>query len=163
MAEQLNWDTSRVSADDIQAFVRNDPRYRGETSRKLATNLNYLYLIGRLSDLDQTHVERWWTSALFLALDRLIEDRLSRNEDASASRYMSMLDHSEFHFISGRRSVDKDLATKHLLRLYEACGGRSRFSEAEVRARQEVLLPDLHRFANSTDRWGQFIRQTIEL
>lgn len=151
VAQQFNWDTSRVSANDIQAFVGDDPRYHGATSRKLATNLNYLYLIGRLSELDETRVQRWWTSALFLALDRLIEDRLLRQEEASASQYLSMLDRSRFHFVSGRRSVEKDLATKHLLRLYEACGGRSRFTESEAKARQKVLLPDLHWFANRAE------------
>ena len=154
VAQQLNWSTRSVNADDIQAFVRNDPRYHGETSRKLATNLNYLYLIGRLSELKETNVQRWWTSALFLALDRLIEDRLLRREEASASQYLNMLDRSRFHFISGRRSVEKDLATKHLLRLYEACGGRSRFTESEVKARQKVLLPDLHWFANRQEPVG---------
>lgn len=154
VAQQFNWDTHRVNADDIQAFVRDDPRYHGATSRKLATNLNYLYLIGRLSELDETRVQRWWTSALFLALDRLIEDRSQRQAEASASQYLNMLDRSRFHFISGRRSVEKDLATKHLLRLYEACGGRVRFTEAEVKARQKVLLPDLHWFANREEPVG---------
>jgi hypothetical protein len=154
VAQEFNWNTHRVSADDIQAFVRNDPRYHGETSRKLATNLNYLYLIGRLSELNEATVQRWWTSALFLALDRLIEDRASRKEEASASQYLSMLDRSRFHFISGRRSVEKDLATKHLLRLYDACGGRIRFTEAEVKARQKILLPDLRWFANREEPVG---------
>lgn len=154
VAQQYNWDTHRVSADDIQAFVRNDPRYHGETSRKLATNLNYLYLAGRLSELNETTVQRWWTSALFLALDRLIEERSLRQEGASTSQYSSMLDRSRFHFISGRRSVEKDLATKHLLRLYDACGGRARFTDSEVKARQKVLLPDLHWFANRDEPMG---------
>jgi hypothetical protein len=151
VAQQLNWDAGRISADDIQSFVRTDPRYHGETSRKLATNLNYLYRLGRLSEFAESKVQRWWTSALFLALDRLIEDRIQRQEDASASRYLNMLDRSRFHFISGRRSVEKDLATKHLLRLYEACGGRGRFTEEEVKARQKILLPDLHWFANRAE------------
>jgi MT-A70 protein len=86
--------------------------------------------------------------------DRLIEDRAIRQQEASTSQYLSMLDRSRFHFISGRRSVEKDLATKHLLRLYEACGGRTRFSEEEVKARQKILLPDLHWFANSDEPVG---------
>lgn len=31
--------------------------------------------IGHLSDFAGKRVERWWVDALFLALDRLIEDR----------------------------------------------------------------------------------------
>ena len=148
VASTYNWDTSKVNADDIQKYVSNHPNYRAETSRKLATNLYYLYRIGRLSELGDSSVQRWWTSALFLALDRLIEDRATRQEPASASQYLTMLDRSRFHFVSGRRSVEKDLASKHLLRLYNACGGRARFSDEEVRARQKALLPDLHWFAN---------------
>lgn len=154
VAREFNWDTRRVSADDIEKFVGSDRRYRGKTTRKLATNLSYLYLIGRLSELNDPKVQRWWTSALFLALDRLIEDRVQRHHEASAGQYLSMLDRSRFHFVSGRRSVEKDLATKHLLRLYEACGGRLRFAEEEVKARQKVLIPDLHWFANRDDPVG---------
>lgn len=151
VAQEYNWDASRISADDIEDFIKNDARYVGETTRKLATNLNYLYRIGRLSELSSIHVERWWTSALFLALDRLIEDRTVNGENAAASQYSGMLDRSRFHFISGRRSLEKDLATKHLLRLYDACGGRDRFSEEDVRARQRIRLPDLHWFANNKE------------
>ena len=75
VADQFDWNTSRVNADDIQQFVSEDPRYKGATSRKLATNLNYLYSIGRLSEFASNRIERWWVDALFLALDRLIENR----------------------------------------------------------------------------------------
>jgi hypothetical protein len=154
VAQELNWNSRAVSADDIERFVKSDRRYTGQTTRKLATNLNYLYQIGRLSEFNRQSVERWWTSALFLTLDRLIEDRQQRGLEASASQYQIILDRSRFHFISGRRSVEKDLAAKHLLRLYDACGARSRFSEDEVRARQKVLLPDLHWYANRPEPVG---------
>lgn len=151
VAQEFNWDTNRVTADDIESYIREDPRYTGKTSRKLATNLNYLFQQGRLSALNDGNLSRWWTSALFLALDRLIEDRTQRGKKASASFYLNMLDRSRFHFISGRRSIEKDLATKHLLRLYEACGGRTRFSEQEVRERQRVLLPEIQYYANNQE------------
>src|SRR3954470_3994669 len=32
VARDFNWKISNVNADDIQAFVGNDPRYRGKTS-----------------------------------------------------------------------------------------------------------------------------------
>ena len=68
VAKQLNWNTAAVSAADIEKFVRDDPRYRAKTTRKLSTNLNYLYSIGRLSEFAERRVERWWVDALFLAL-----------------------------------------------------------------------------------------------
>jgi hypothetical protein len=148
LAGELNWNTKGVSADDIEKFVVSSGRYRAKTSRKLATNLNYLYQVGRLAELASPKVERWWVDALFLALDRLIEDRQSRNLATGPETWSAQLDRTNFHFISGRRSIEKDLATKHLLKLYEVCGGRLRFSEDEIRARQSILLPDIQWFAN---------------
>jgi predicted nucleic acid-binding protein len=70
----------------------------------------------------------------------LIEDRLMNGQPAASHQWLSQLDRANCHFASGRRSVEKDLATKHLVKLYEACGARTRFSEAEVRERQKLLL-----------------------
>jgi hypothetical protein len=151
VAEIFNWNLSRVSADDIEQFVQSDRRYHAKTARKLATNLNYLYQIGRLSEFRSDRVERWWVNALFLALDRLIEDRVSRGLNTSSKDWPAYLDRSNFHFISGKRSVEKDLATRHLLKLYDACGGRERFSEEEVRERQKLLLPDIQWFTNQQE------------
>ncbi|HEX3948975.1 MAG TPA: hypothetical protein VHW95_03885 [Steroidobacteraceae bacterium] len=151
VASTLNWGLSRVNADDIEQFVKSDPRYHAKTARKLATNLNYLYQIGQLSKFRSDRVERWWVNALFLALDRLIEDRVSRGQNSSSKNWSAYLDRSNFHFISGKRSVEKDLATRHLLDLYEACGARERFSEEEVRERQKLLLPDIQWFANQQE------------
>ena len=148
VAAEFGWDTSKVNADDIERFVGSDPRYVAKTARKLATNLNYLFNIGGLSGFNQKKVERWWVNALFLALDRIIEDRLMHGQPSASHQWSSQLDRANFHFVSGRRSVEKDLATKHLLKLYEACGARTRFSEDDVRERQRLLLPDIQWFAN---------------
>jgi hypothetical protein len=67
----FHWNTSRISADDIQRFVQADPRYHAQGSRKLATNLNYLFKVGKLEALVSSTLERWWVDALFLALDRI--------------------------------------------------------------------------------------------
>ena len=151
VASVFNWNLSRVNADDIERFVRSDRRYHAKTARKLATNLNYLYQIGQLSAFRSDRVERWWVNGLFLALDRLIEDRASRGQSTNSNSWSTYLDRSDFHYISGKRSVEKDLATRHLLNLYEACGGRERFSEQEVRERQKLLLPDIQWFANQQE------------
>jgi len=148
VANEFGWDTSHVNADDIERFVGSDSRYRARTARKLATNLNYLFSVGGLSGFNQPKVERWWVNALFLALDRIIEDRLMSGQQSASHQWLSQLDRASFHFASGRRSVEKDLATKHLVRLYDACGARTRFSEDEVRERQKILLPDIQWFAN---------------
>jgi hypothetical protein len=141
--KQLNWNTAEVSANDIERFVSADNRYRAATARKLSTNLNYLYSVGRLSEFSTTRVERWWVDALFLAMDRLIEDRGVSGQATPESEYANVLSRSGFQAISGRQSLERELATKHLLTLYIACGSRERFSEKNVRERTLFTIPDV--------------------
>lgn len=139
---RYNWNTSSISADDIENYVRSDRRYIGKTTRKLATNLNYLYSIGRLSEFSDSSVERWWVDALFLALDRLIENRSLDGLTTPEFQYAGLLRQSQFRVVSGSPSLEKDLATKHLLSLYIACGGRNRFSNEHVENLTALSLPD---------------------
>ncbi len=143
VASQLKWNVSKVSANDIESYVFNDARYRARSARKLATNLNHLYKIGRLGEFATERVERWWVDALFLTLDRLIEDRQLDGIKTGSGQYAELLAASGFQEIAGRRSIEKDLATKHLLRLYAECGGPERFSEEAVRKRTEIRLEDM--------------------
>ncbi|HTK35588.1 MAG TPA: hypothetical protein VL358_09940 [Caulobacteraceae bacterium] len=155
VAAEFKWDISQVNADDIEAFVSSDPRYRAQGARKLATNLNYLYEIGRLRDLASGRVDRWWVDALFLALDRLIEDRSLEGARPSEGQFASLLSQSGFADIAGRRSLEKDLATRHLIHLYRECGARDRFSQEYVKERTELKLPDLQWYiANDTRPQG---------
>lgn len=156
LGTDLGWDARRISADDIERFVSADARYKAKTSRKLATNLNYLYKQGKIGDLKSPRAERWWLSALFLALDRMLEQQAALGREASEGRYGDLLIRSGFYLISGKRSIEKDLAAKHFVELYAACGGRSRFSEEAVRERQRVLLPEIHAFANDPAPIGVF-------
>ena len=143
IGQEYQWRTDVITADDIETFVSRDPRYKGKTTRKLATNLNYLYKIGRLAELSETKVDRWWVDALFLALDRLIEDRKLDGLTTSEGQHYSLLERSTFKSISGRSSIEKDLALKHLVSLYSACGSRDRFSEQRVQELQALSLPDV--------------------
>lgn len=152
VAKQRGWDTSSTTADDIERYVKNDPRYRAETARKLATNLNYLYKLGRLDDFANPRVERWWVDALFLALDRLIEDRAVNRLETSEGQYSSLLSGSGFSDISGKRSLEKDFAIPHLVNLYRECGGRDRFTAEHVRERTLLRLPDLQWYIANDDR-----------
>jgi hypothetical protein len=152
VAGRFDWDTKLVNADDIEQFISRDSRYRGKTTRKLATNLNYLYTIGDLSGFPTKKIERWWVDALFLALDRLIEDRELGRVSTFESDYGDLL--SRFHFLTltGRPSLEKQLAAKHLVSLYIACGGRQRFSEGKVRERTETLVGDVEKFLANDPR-----------
>jgi hypothetical protein len=148
VAGKLNWETKSVSADDIERFIKSDPRYRAETTRKLATNLNYLFQGGRLKEMNTPRIERWWVDCLFLALDRIIEERLLDRKPTSPSQYASLLDTYGFMELTGKPTLEKRLAIKHLVTLYDACGGRQRFSEEATKERTTTLIPTVQHFLN---------------
>jgi len=139
----FGWDTSRISADDIESFVSNDERYVGKTTRKLSTNLNYLYKVGRLDGYRSPKPERWWLSSLFLALDRSVKpDQIGAGKLADAA-LMGELMRSGFGAIGGKRSVAKDIAAGYFTSLYGVCGGLGRFVEEAVQDRERLLIPSL--------------------
>lgn len=146
VARTFNWDTSRVSADDIEAFVRSDSRYIGKTTRKLSTNLNFLFQVGGLSHLASNRVDRWWVDAMYLALDRITETRHMAGKATKENRYDSYLSASGFHAASGPRSVEKDLAQRHIVSLFLACGGRARFDKESVIELTKITLPEIERW-----------------
>ena len=152
VAKDLGWDERRITADDIQRFVDGDPRYQAETSRKLATNLNYLLHIGHVSDFSEKRVSRWWVDCLFLALDRLIEDSRINRTEVSPVGYQSFLEKSDFLSLTGGRTIEKDLAIDRLVWLYRALGGRGRFSDDAVTARMQELMPDHQLPKHNSDR-----------
>lgn len=145
------WNTAAVSANDIERFLANDPRWKAEGERKVATNLAHLYRIGRIADLKSDRVDRWWVDALFLALDRLIEDRALDRVSTPAAEYLSVLKRSNFTAVTGKASIEKDLAAKHLVRLYAACGARERFSPEAVAARTQLHVRDLQDWVAPND------------
>lgn len=153
---QLDWMTGEVTANDIERFVSSDPRYTAATSRKLATNLAYLYKQGRLAEFRSRTAERWWLSALFLTLDRASEELLAEGKIPQEDRYEEYAIRYGFHLLSGPRSIEKDLAAFHFIKLYAACGGKSRFSDEATLERQKILIPDIQRFANNPEPVGTF-------
>lgn len=151
IAGDLKWNVKEFSADDIEQFVSHDKRYAAKTARKLATNLAYLYRIGHLADFSAPEVERWWVDALFLALDRLIEDRAIDSIPTTEEQYRGLLDRAGFAGIAGRRSLEKELAVGHLVRLYAECGSRERFSDKFVEERSLLRIPELKNWSTPND------------
>ena len=146
------WNTSEVGADQIQWYIDHDPRYQAEGSRKVATNLNWLFQNGRLAEFRTSKVERWWVDALFLALDRLTDDARTSGSKVAEGNLQRHLAQSRFFSISGARSSEKDMAARHLVSLYTICGGRQRFDDAQVRALTELKLPDVAWLAANDSR-----------
>ena len=151
VAEAFNWDTAKVSANDIEKFVFDDPRYAAQGARKLATNLKFLYDIGGLHEMGSPIVERWWVDAIFLALDRILLDRKQVGRTVDDSRYGQYLAASRVLQLT-KRSLEKELALPHLIELYRACGKQSRFSDDQISELTKITLPDIESYlANDTD------------
>lgn len=160
----LGWDATKATADDIERFVRSDPRYKAQGARKLATNLAYLYQQGSLGALASKKVERWWVDALFLALDRVLETRNIAGQPIGEGNFHSYLIASGFFGVSGERSIEKDLASKHLVDLYRACGARRRFDDEAVRERTATLVQDIQNYAvNNPDPIGAVHRTNLRI
>ncbi len=154
LGKQLNWDTSKVDANDIEDFLESSPQYKGQISRrKTATNLNYLYEAGRLVELKDSRIERWWVDSLFLALDRIIDDRKLDKKSTPEAVFSGLLRQSGFSELTGPRSLERELGTEHIVRLYAACGGRDRFSAEHVRQVSEAKLIEFA-IPNSDDPTG---------
>ncbi len=158
VAPIFDWNTRNITADDIERFVLGDARYQGQTARKLATNLAYLYKQGRLSEYRTKRAERWWLSSLFLTIDRACEDLVALGRVPQEDRFEEYAIKYGFHGLSGPRSVERDLAAFHFIRLYQACGGVARFSEQATLERQKILIPDIQHFANNPEPVGVFHR-----
>ncbi|MBS3929131.1 MAG: hypothetical protein KGZ65_13315 [Sphingomonadales bacterium] len=156
VGSQLAWNTRSISANDIETFVSNDSRYRAKTSRKLATNLSYLYKLGRVRDFESTKPEQWWLNGLFLALDRYLLSVGMADQVSDGNSLLGLLSKSGYPSISGARSLQKDLAATNFCALYSACGGVNRLNEDATRERQAVQLPQLNHFANDPNPVGAF-------
>ena len=142
VGRRYDWTVNNVSADDIEEFVSSDSRYHAVTSRKLSTNLNYLLKAGKLSDFARGKPERWWLSALFLALDRTHPTIPNPSDPLAQADLRRTLEENEFWDLSGKRSLEKEIAAGYFLTLYEACGGRNRFSIDKTVERQRSLAPE---------------------
>uniref|UniRef100_E6VQK2 Uncharacterized protein n=1 Tax=Rhodopseudomonas palustris (strain DX-1) TaxID=652103 RepID=E6VQK2_RHOPX len=143
LGSRANWDSQVVSADDIQSFVDKDDRYKAKTSRKLATNLNFLLRTGGIEQFASKHADRWWVDAIFLTLDRLLETRRMQGREVDRTKLETYLAASKFSEISGKRSTEKDLALRHIVRLYQVCGERSRFDDETVAELTKIAFNDI--------------------
>ena len=146
------WNTSEISADDVQDFLDSSSLYTGKTSRKVATNLSYLYKIGNIASFANSQIDRAWVDCVFLALDRIIEDRKIDGFETKPMEYSALLDDNFFFQLSGKDHLARRLAAKHLIRLYEACGGRSRFDEEATKTKTLLSLPEIAWLIANDDR-----------
>lgn len=124
---ESGWNDIKFDSDVIERYIGSDSRYTGKTTRKVATNLNYMLSCVKLSSLGSKRVEQWWVSAIFLVLDRAIRDRMIDGLVTTDMELNDVLTMSKFGSLSGPRSLEKELATPHILELYRTCGKEMRF------------------------------------
>ena len=135
-----DWDLSKVTADDIEAFIKEDGRYVGETTRKLATNYNHMFSLLPRELLKEKEVRSWWVDALFLALDRYILDQSQTENTPTLNDYEKYLEDVGFWRLGGKESTSKRQAARHFLQLYSECGGIRRFSYDDVILRTKDIM-----------------------
>jgi hypothetical protein len=132
IAERLGgthkWDVSKVDADDIEYFFVSDERYHARTTRKLSTNLAYLYRLGGLEQVVASRIERWWMNAAFLAADRFTY--LSLVPQPSVASLREMFDSFAFLDLTGGQTVEKRYALGRVVQMFVSVGGVDRFSRS---------------------------------
>ena len=151
ISRQGNWDTSAISARDIDTFISSSGQYQAQHAGKVSTNLNYMYLAGGISEMAGTTITRWWVNCVFLILDRVIVEGNVDGDETSVSDLVQLITAAGFQKISGQQSKNRQLALAPLVSLYKACGGMDRWSVDAVRERQLLRLPEINYFANSDD------------
>jgi hypothetical protein len=146
-----NWIVGKISADHIENFIASDKRYKGKTTRKVSTNLAFLLEQAEVYEMFSERITYWWVDAVFLTLDRLYLRLKGPDGLPSTDTVRKDFTRSGFDEISGPRSTEKDLALRHLFRLYEYCGGPDRFSPEAVDARTRQRIADLGTYAVPND------------
>jgi len=122
-----NWSLDQVTANDIERFLKNSNNYKAKTSRKVATNLNYIIQLFDHKTYISDRLSRWWANALFACLDRI--SLFDANAADSLNISLTNLAKINFIGISGKTSIEKKLAIPHLIKLYHQCGGINRYDE----------------------------------
>ncbi|MBF0877930.1 hypothetical protein HKD21_13955 [Gluconobacter cerevisiae] len=145
VCKDYHWDTTKISAEDIEDFLKKSLQFKAKTYRKISTNLNFMYEIGGINEYKTKRIERWWVDALFLAIDRIISDLESKNNTQPTENTLpNLLLKSKFLELTGVSSPEKSFAMAHLMSLYFICAGLSRFNSESVKEKISVVLPDYH-------------------
>lgn len=123
-----SWNVSKVNADDIENFFAGDARYQGQTTRKLSTNLAYLYRLAGLEQVVANRIERWWMNAAFLSADRFA--RLSLVPQPSVVSLRGAFDAFEFLELTGGPTIEKHYALRRITQMFASVGGSQRFAKS---------------------------------
>ncbi len=122
-----SWPEGQITADSIEAFLKENLQYRADSPRKFATNLHYLFRLSGLVNLTHSEREDWWASALFLFLDRCEMDG-EISIEMSADEVLDFVDGENFWAITAANPKFAPFAALPIIQEYLALGGISRLS-----------------------------------
>lgn len=127
------WRAERINANEIRDFLKTNADYNGVWAEKTATNLNYIYELAGLNSLRSGLAEKWWTSAIFLALDRISVDRSWSKPWPSID--IALRAHQEEHVFE-LTAVPSDtglIAAREVTEIYFDLGGPERIVPGSTR------------------------------
>ncbi|WP_147126099.1 HNH endonuclease [Shimia ponticola] len=128
----FSWDTSKITSDKIEEFFASGAMDYGAASpRKFATNLHFLYQQSSLLGLTNSEREDWWSSALFLFLDRCIFDR-EISLKMSAQDILSFVETEDFWALTAADPALAPYAAFSVIEEYLDLGGPARFTNMEA-------------------------------
>lgn len=122
------WDVSKITSDRIEEFFSSGAMiYSAANPRKFATNLHYLYQQSSLLGLTSSEREDWWSSALFLFLDRCLLDR-EISLKMSAQDILAFVEAEDFWALTAANPALAPYAALSVIEEYLELGGLDRFS-----------------------------------
>jgi len=126
------WDVSKITSDKIEDFFSSGAMiYSADSPRKFATNLHYLYQQSSLLGLTSSEREDWWSSALFLFLDRCIFDR-EISLRMPAQDILLFVEAEDFWALTAADPALAPYAAFSVIEEYLDLGGPARFANMEA-------------------------------
>lgn len=120
------WNTSLLNAAEIRDFISSHPHYRGVWANKAATNLNYIYDLSGIKKFVSGLAEDWWGSAVFLALDRIANDRGLVKPWPATDPLLDLLTDEHFFELTAVPTAEGRIAARELVELYVELDGPNR-------------------------------------
>ncbi len=135
------WHGERINAHEIADFISSNSSYRGVWASKAATNLNYIYELAGIAALHSGLAERWWSSAIYLALDRISVDRRWSRPWPRLNPVLQALQEEHVFELTAVPLGEGIIAAKELVELYFDEGGLLRATTATTPTGKKNTLP----------------------
>jgi len=120
------WQPDRINAREIEQFIASNAGYHGVWAAKAATNLNYIYELAGIAELRSGLAEHWWSSAIYLALDRIAVDRAWSQPWPTFNAVLDALQEEHVFELTAVPLGEGLIAAKEVVELYLDEGGPHR-------------------------------------